>query len=373
MPVIEKNNGDGYPLDLSRAEETGSQRAKLLVKTRDPWLDLLRAAAITLVVIYHVTQSWPVSKPWLYPYTNLGAKGVDLFFVLSGWLIGGLFWSELKETRSVNVGRFWVRRWLRTIPPYAGGLAAAWIAVWLYRGEKFDIGYLFFIQNYYEVMPFFFVSWSLCVEEHFYLFLPLLFYLVRQNQALLLCVLAILPVLFRFWEYPINASGFGYATTATHLRADGLILGFGAAHLNAFYPAAFARLRGWFVLFGGLAAGLWALDLGEWIESVLDPLFVSITFLGLLIALEGRSGGRWFGSRSVAWLARISYSIYLIHALVIHAFIMGVFPHFLLPGSVALLVEICLILLGGWIFYVVFERFAFNIRERLAPSVPRAG
>jgi peptidoglycan/LPS O-acetylase OafA/YrhL len=62
------------------------------LSARDPWLDLLRAAAILLVLLHHVGQEWPVVRPWLYPYTSMGAKGVDLFFVLSGWLIGGLFW-----------------------------------------------------------------------------------------------------------------------------------------------------------------------------------------------------------------------------------------------------------------------------------------
>jgi peptidoglycan/LPS O-acetylase OafA/YrhL len=63
-----------------------------LTKSRDPYLDLLRALAIVMVLIHHVAQMLPVPQYWLMAYTHYGAFGVDLFFVLSGWLIGGLFW-----------------------------------------------------------------------------------------------------------------------------------------------------------------------------------------------------------------------------------------------------------------------------------------
>ena len=135
-------------------------------------LDTLRASAILLVVIYHSTQIFASELPWLWQITQAGFLGVDLFFALSGYLIGSLFFMEKNTTGRVDIRRFIFRRISRTVPPYLIALAASYLAVYLYRGEPFDLGYLVFAQNYYREIPFFLISWSLCVEEHFYLVLP---------------------------------------------------------------------------------------------------------------------------------------------------------------------------------------------------------
>ncbi|WP_145929041.1 acyltransferase family protein, partial [Termitidicoccus mucosus] len=127
---------------------------------RNANLDLLRAAAIVAVVFFHVCQMSPVPLTRLMNVASFGQYGVDLFFVLSGWLIGGLYWKEYNKFGNIDIGRFWLRRWLRTIPPYLIALLLSWLAVWMSREEPFDLGYLIFIQNYYDNIPFFLVSWS---------------------------------------------------------------------------------------------------------------------------------------------------------------------------------------------------------------------
>lgn len=181
---------------MAESTEDGRSRPSEVQRRRNPWLDLLRASAIMAVMAHHLGQEWPVHRAWLDGYTVMGAEGVDLFFVLSGWLIGGLFWKEMALSSRVRLFRFWARRWLRTVPPYAGGLLLAWIAVWVYRGEPFDPLYLVFMQNYHEQMPFFFVSWSLCIEEHFYLFIPAVFLLLMRLRRALVIVLPLLPAGF---------------------------------------------------------------------------------------------------------------------------------------------------------------------------------
>ena len=94
---------------------------------RDPNLDLLRAVAIVIVVLFHIGARWPFPRPWLVAATAFGERGVDLFFVLSGWLIGGLLWREWQRFGSVEVGRFLLRRMLRTVPPYLVVLALSFI------------------------------------------------------------------------------------------------------------------------------------------------------------------------------------------------------------------------------------------------------
>lgn len=101
----------------------------------------------------------PIPTPrWVTPVTAYGAYGVDLFFILSGWLIGGLYWRERASFGDVRIFQFWIRRWMRTIPPYLAALLMSWFAVKYVRNEPFDYGYLVFIQNYYEVIPFFLVD-----------------------------------------------------------------------------------------------------------------------------------------------------------------------------------------------------------------------
>src|SRR5262249_23083778 len=70
---------------------------------RDHNLDLIRATAIAMVLIYHGIVMSPIQSPWIRQMTNYGQYGVDLFFVLSGWLIGGLYWRERKEFGNVLI------------------------------------------------------------------------------------------------------------------------------------------------------------------------------------------------------------------------------------------------------------------------------
>ena len=106
------------------------------MRTRDSNLDLLRAAAILMVVVYHVAQRWPVALPRLTAFTQYGEHGVDLFFVLSGWLIGGLLWREHEKFGNVQITRFICRRASRTVPPYLVALAIFYLGVFVTRRER---------------------------------------------------------------------------------------------------------------------------------------------------------------------------------------------------------------------------------------------
>ena len=133
-------------------------------------LDLVRAVAIGLVLASHLVGA-------LEP---LGVLGVELFFVLSGFLVGGIFLrvctSEAKLSWNA-LSCFWQRRWWRTLPNYflflivflimsvLRGDFPGWQKIWLYP---------FFLQNWlWQPDTFFLISWSLAIEEWFYLLLPL--------------------------------------------------------------------------------------------------------------------------------------------------------------------------------------------------------
>lgn len=145
--------------------------------SRDVWLDVLRFAAIAMVLGSHMDECTPDTPPWLRAFADTwrcgGWTGVDLFFVLSGFLVSGLLFSEHARRGSVNVGRFLIRRGFKIYPAF--WVVVAFTIAWRlrYYGGWLTppklLSEFLFIQNYVEGLwaP----HWSLAVEEHFYLLL----------------------------------------------------------------------------------------------------------------------------------------------------------------------------------------------------------
>jgi peptidoglycan/LPS O-acetylase OafA/YrhL len=304
-------------------------------------------------------------------WIKFGQYGVDLFFALSGWLIGSLYWNERSRFGRIELGRFWLRRWMRTIPPYLVALLLAWLAVFAQRTESFDWGYLLFLQNYYQRIPFFLVSWSLCIEEHFYLFLPLLLILPapRGNRSvtLLFAALIVMAPVCR-WLVSLNgiSPNFGYEQTATHLRMEGLLLGFWAAYLPTFMPATWSFLKGrssWLVVGSILELGIFVTLPQLWTYRV-GLTLLSLGFVSLLVFLVGRTPGAITKSTLVNWIAVGSYSVYLTHALMIHVArrILESIPS--LAWFLYFPVALGLVVTGGGFFYFVAERTSIKLRDR---------
>jgi peptidoglycan/LPS O-acetylase OafA/YrhL len=159
---------------------------------RNASLDILRAAAILAVLACHTANNVLPAESTLRQMLGVGGRGVDLFFVLSGFLLGQQLFKEAARTGTVDVRRFWIRRWLRTLPAYYAcllALFAAYIAVG--KAEKIDWRYLVFLQNYLPdaERPYFGITWSLCVEEHFYLVIaPAVWWATRSRSAVAVCI-----------------------------------------------------------------------------------------------------------------------------------------------------------------------------------------
>jgi len=146
---------------------------------------VLRAIAILLVVISHSTYLlFPEIENKLITLVRVfGAIGVDLFFVLSGFLIGGILLKLMNsyKTNFSDLLIFWKRRWLRTIPNYTVVLIVNLLIFYLLKEPLVsDIGlYLLFLQNIITAHPDFFTeAWSLSIEEYAYLVLPLILYVI---------------------------------------------------------------------------------------------------------------------------------------------------------------------------------------------------
>ena len=342
-----------------------------MTRSRDSNLDLLRATAITAVLVYHLVRMWPTDYPAIKNLAGLGKYGVTLFFVLSGWLIGGIYWREQASTGRVNVLGFWVRRWFRTVPPYLLGMALGFAAVYLVRSEPFDFRYFLFLQNYDKEMPFYLISWSLCVEEHFYLLLPILGFAVARMSK---------PAAGVFlWSLPLSApilrlidpnvvveSAFGYSHTATHLVSEGLTLGVAAAFTRRFFPEQWHRVQR-VARYLALPAVLVFLSIAWWdrgVEFYLGQSVVALACFVWLAATAGRSPVPCASSKPIYAVAIASYSIYLTHGLAIHIARRLAIPNgSLVSETVCLLLWIAIIGAIGAAFYFCVERTSIRLRD----------
>lgn len=342
---------------------------------RDANLDLLRAMAILLVLVAHVSEMWPDLLYRIVRVTELGGYGVDLFFVLSGWLVGGLYWKEHARSGSVDVKRFVLRRILRTVPCYLVALALAWAAVRVADPQRaaFDWRYLFFLQNYASTMPYFLVSWSLCVEEHFYLLMPIAMLLLcrwRPRWVPKLWPLCLLPLLLRSFRFHPGMGIFGPEWTETHLRYEGLLLGLLGAWVARNDQAAWHRVVRWSkVLVVPLLVAAAAVFLAFWryFYTIGLTLF-SAGFCCLLIAIVGREGRPGAARTVIRWVAVGSYSCYLTHALMIHVSLRLIDRLSIASELGRLAIFAVTILIGATAFYRVIERPLLAVRDALVPA-----
>lgn len=155
-------------------------------KQRNINLDILRGIAVTLVIFRHI--SLPERTNILYDTIHylqkIGWVGVDLFFVLSGYLVSGLIVNELNKEGHFNIKRFLIRRALKIYPPFYLLILVTVTYNFFYK-HKFVgltpfLAECFYIQNY--ITGLWNHTWTLAVEEHFYLILPLLFFAFKPKE-----------------------------------------------------------------------------------------------------------------------------------------------------------------------------------------------
>ncbi|HXQ82116.1 MAG TPA: acyltransferase [Opitutaceae bacterium] len=292
---------------------------------RVPGLDLLRAAAISLVVFQH---QGLISGQEL----STGDFGVNLFFVLSGFLIGGILFETGESLRSPRiVAGFWLRRWLRTLPNYYLFLGIN-VLVWLPFRRPHVVRqvvppFLVFAQNFAHRPGWFFIeSWSLCVEEWFYIFFPLALFLgvifgfrfVRTYWATVLAMMLV-SIGLRSTMRPPDDWGLDVDMVVAH-KFDALGAGALAAAAMRAWPASWRRLRIPGILSGSvlvLECFLYQARHNMNVEYFARALYPTVLSLGWALFLPwastcARMKGAWFDA-CVAAVARWSYSMYLVN------------------------------------------------------------
>lgn len=205
---------------------------KIINIDRNPVLDLCRSLAILYVVIFHFMMNFP-NAPFQFIY-NQGHLGVDLFFIISGYLVGRQPLKLVLNNKKQNFKEFYIKRFFKIIPSFWFLILGAYLlynVFFPFPLKTFEAGewfyYFTFTQNYSgsNVLSH---AWSLCVEEHFYIILPISLLILRllkksnPKQIFVFLILAIISAyLFRYIGYIIHYETYA----ATHNRIDALALG----------------------------------------------------------------------------------------------------------------------------------------------------
>jgi peptidoglycan/LPS O-acetylase OafA/YrhL len=350
---------------------------KLLAGSHLPTLDGLRMIAVLMVVLYHAGIEQMQAD-----------LGVSVFFVLSGFLITWLLFKEHDRTGDISLKIFYLRRAFRLLPAYYVFLA---LALGQYYGRHRDLGdartdiippSLFYYTNYFNAFhghPAGPVShtWSLAVEEQFYLLWPLAFrFFMRRGRTALIrfLVIAIVGVVgWRSFLYCGLGVGEAYVYNAFDTRFDNLAIGCLAAVLSRddrFLALAAAASRRWFYP----AITLLLLAASRVLSSPMYHYSVGFTVDAVLIAvaviqlmqLADRPAWSWLDHPVPRYLGSISYPMYLYHGLC-NAVATRLVPT---PFGLKLVAVVGgAALLGTMSFYLI-ERPFLRLRQRLTEAVP---
>jgi peptidoglycan/LPS O-acetylase OafA/YrhL len=355
-------------------------------------VDVLRAIAVLLVMGRHIyipasLGEGRMAGAGMEAWQRGGWIGVDLFFVLSGFLVAGLLFREYQQHGQMLVGRFLIRRGLKIYPAFYvflfGTLAlqASWGRT---RSISRVLAEVFFVQNYLPGV--WNHTWSLAVEEHFYLLIPFLLLLLARRRAgggdpfapLPWIAGAVLLVLLaaRIANGMARPYQHGTHLFPTHLRVDGLMVGVALAWAYHFRAEALQsmlrRWRGWLAAFGVLLLlppFIWPLETTLAIPTVgLTGLAVgSASLLGAALATPA-SWHRLL--RPFARIGAYSYSIYLWHMPVVAWAIPGIelTLGFQFPFPLRLLAYVVASVIVGVGLGRLVEMRVLRLRDRWFPS-----
>jgi peptidoglycan/LPS O-acetylase OafA/YrhL len=380
---------------VEKVEESWMETSKT---SRIYGLDTLRASAIVLVLMYHYAV-FVSHKPTFGILSEVGWIGVDLFFMLSGYLIGNQIFAPISRGEPFQLKRFMFRRLMRTLPNYWVVLAgfvlfpalcgkAIMPPIW-----KF----LTFTQNI-DLQPgtAFSHAWSLCVEEQFYFILPVAALLIASTRRTAVVCWTLIGLLIAGgmalrwvrWHDVMQAGQFDarlYMSSiyyASVCRADELLMGVALAVARNFHPRLWAKATsyGWLTMLLGLVA---ASATAYWVNAHDGELAVvafgypllGISFAVLtLSALSANSPLHWLRIPGAGAMATWSFAIYLVHK----QFWILLAPYFREAGwlptewRTAAVLMVIAIVIGATLYYSV-ERYFLGLRDRLQPGASRVG
>jgi len=349
-------------------------------------LDLMRALAIIFVMLGHglMLEKVNTNFPWIK-----FLDGVELFFVLSGFLIGGILIKIINSTKELKLNtiiNFWIRRWFRTLPNYYLVLVLNVIVVYFGLINEnihlFNWKYLLFLQNFTEPqMGFFLESWSLSVEEWFYFLFPIIliityFILIKMSRRHIflvsLLIFLIVPFLLRYFiASQIEVDRFWLSVKIYKVviyRFDGIALGLLAAYVKYWYPNIWYKSRnvsfiigitvGYLILYSnllpnGMFAKVYLISIQSFAYALLLPKFESIKTAPTYLL------------KPLTHISLISYSMYLINLSLVAELIRDTYTSTSVYSAWALYFSFWLVVIAiSTIMYKYYEKPITDLRDR---------
>ena len=364
---------------------------------QNAWLDLLRSAAVLLVLCRHGERAvsaagGPPASAAGDPLQTLfmnGWVGVDLFLVLSGYLIGKGLIRAFDATSAINVKTYFRARTLRIVPAYVFVLlvtAAGLFPFYALEGDEIArrvLYHLLFLQDYLPA-DINVVFWSLGVEEKFYLLAPILLYCLlkarKQGHALgLLLALLLLSPCIKLAQFLSAAAApdydmfFASFRSPFHLSLEPLVVGVAISYVREKKLISLSPLAGgWLFAVSAAVMSSWLMS-HEFLKSItlfdvaVQPLIIALLFGCMVLGATCMGETRCPGERIWRPVSRLSYSLYLVHFPLI-PLCLAAASMFLEPAVSFWIIYVAVAFVASaWLHFVVEKPFLI-LKERGFPA-----
>lgn len=356
------------------------------MQKRNFGLDVIRASAITFVLINHILNYFITFSGSTIFGDISGLIGVEIFFVLSGFLIGRILFTSFDHGMSIHtVRRFYIRRWFRTLPLYYF-LLVLFIILTAIATKQFQpyLLHFVFLQNFLP-LKFFSISWSLAIEEWFYLIIPLLLFLsyklkfLTKKTIYVLLILIICVISMRMIYIIHYHPTFDEVRKHIFLRFDSLMIGVLLAGMKLHWQGVYKQFQKPLIplialfLLGLLAYGYAVTYMQTAVFDRLLTKTLAFPVISVLIALmipfienspfiNIKTYSASFFRQIVIWVSILSYSLYLVHVNIFEL-VKGIFP-IQTPSLILLPLALLLTFLSSYLLYRYIEKPFLRMRDR---------
>jgi len=362
-----------------------------ITKNKIIGIDHLRGLAIFLVFFFHYTIVNKGEPQWLADNASFGWIGVDLFFVISGYLISSQLFAQIKSEKKISFVRFFIKRFFRIIPAFVATIAIYFLIPAFREKESLPPlwKFLTFTQNLglnIQDQGTFSHCWSLCVEEHFYLLFPIILILLQRLKLLRSGIFIIIGLFIAgfiirhisynnfYLPYSTEENGWMYwykfIYYPTYNRIDGLIIGVSVAAFETFKKSIFEKTHNYsklFFIIGTLllfAANFLCEEQSTYNASIFGFPLIALGFGSILISILSPNNILHEQKQGMNLLAPLSYSIYLTHKGVIHV-INNTLNTFDIPKNLLFVLTIIACLIFAYLMQQIIEKPFMKLRVKI--------